>query len=49
MREPAVRVRFVIAFLIVVVLVSAFFYPMWTGMQVPFWFWTLHIWMPTWV
>lgn len=49
MRQPAVRLRFVIVFLVVVVLVSIFFYPMWTGIQVPFWFWTLHIWTPTWV
>lgn len=48
-RQPAVRLRFVIVFLVLVVLVSVFFYPMWTGMQVPFWFWTLHIWLPTWV
>jgi dolichyl-phosphate-mannose-protein mannosyltransferase len=37
------------AFLIIVVLVSAFFYPLWTGMQTPFWFWQAHVWLPSWV
>ena len=36
-------------FLGVVVAVSAFFYPLWTGMQTPFWFWQLHVWLPSWV
>jgi dolichyl-phosphate-mannose-protein mannosyltransferase len=44
----AVRRRLVIAFLALAVVVSAFFYPLWTGMQTPFWFWTLHIWLPGW-
>jgi hypothetical protein len=29
--------------------VSAFFYPVWTGMEVPYDFWRLHNWSPTWV
>jgi dolichyl-phosphate-mannose-protein mannosyltransferase len=41
-------IRVVLIFLIVVTLVSAFFYPLWTGMQTPFAFWQLHIWLPTW-
>lgn len=36
-------------FLALVVLASAFFYPLWVGMQTPFWFWQLHVWAPTWV
>lgn len=32
-----------------IVLVTAFFYPIWTAMVVPFWFWQLHMWMPSWV
>ncbi|BDI23647.1 dolichyl-phosphate-mannose--protein mannosyltransferase [Herbiconiux sp. L3-i23] len=47
--ELAVRRRFVVVFLALVVAVSAFFYPLWTGMQTPFWFWTLHVWLPSWV
>jgi dolichyl-phosphate-mannose--protein O-mannosyl transferase len=35
--------------LVAVVLVSAFFYPVWTGMNVPYDFWLIHNWMPTWV
>ena len=48
-REGAVRRRFVLVFLVLVGLVSAFFYPLWSGMQTPFWFWQLHIWLPSWV
>lgn len=36
-------------FLVVAVLVSMFFYPVWTGMTVPYEFWRLHNWLPTWV
>ncbi|MCU1635187.1 MAG: phospholipid carrier-dependent glycosyltransferase [Cryobacterium sp.] len=42
------RARVVIVFLVVAVLVSAFFYPLWTGMQIPFRFWQAHIWLPGW-
>jgi dolichyl-phosphate-mannose--protein O-mannosyl transferase len=41
--------RTVMVFLVVAVLVSAFFYPVWTGMNVPYEFWLIHNWMPTWV
>lgn len=41
--------RTVLVFLIVVLAVSAFFYPVWTGMNVPYDFWLVHNWMPTWV
>ena len=34
-------------YLVFVTIVSAFFYPIWTGQQVPFWFWQLHIWLPS--
>ncbi|AMB59126.1 dolichyl-phosphate-mannose--protein mannosyltransferase [Microterricola viridarii] len=39
----------VAVYLSVVTLVSAFFYPIWTGQQVPYWFWNLHMWLPSWV
>jgi len=29
-------------------LVTVFFYPLWTGQQIPFWYWQLHIWLPSW-
>ncbi|MGV2985772.1 dolichyl-phosphate-mannose--protein mannosyltransferase [Microbacterium sp. AGC85] len=41
--------RTVVVFLAVTVLVSAFYYPVWTGMNVPYEFWLIHNWMPTWV
>lgn len=41
--------RTVLIFLVFVVLVSAFFYPLWTGMSVPYDFWLLHNWMPGWI
>jgi dolichyl-phosphate-mannose-protein mannosyltransferase len=31
------------------VLVSAFFYPLDDGMQVPYWFWHIHMWSTTWI
>ncbi|MFK4761757.1 dolichyl-phosphate-mannose--protein mannosyltransferase [Microbacterium sp. ZW T5_45] len=41
--------RTVAVFLVVVVAVSAFYYPVWTGMSVPYEFWLLHNWLPGWV
>ncbi|MFG6504298.1 dolichyl-phosphate-mannose--protein mannosyltransferase [Microbacterium sp. P05] len=39
----------VIVFLVVVVAISAFWYPVWTGITVPYEFWRLHNWLTTWV
>ncbi|WP_240640687.1 phospholipid carrier-dependent glycosyltransferase [Microbacterium sp. 10M-3C3] len=39
----------VIVFLVVVALMSAFWYPVWTALPVPYEFWRLHNWLPTWV
>jgi dolichyl-phosphate-mannose--protein O-mannosyl transferase len=36
-------------FLVACVVVSAFFWPIWTAQQVPFWFWQIHMWLPSWV
>ncbi len=36
-------------FLAACAVVTAFFYPIWTGQQVPFWFWQIHMWLPSWV
>ncbi|WP_313480372.1 phospholipid carrier-dependent glycosyltransferase [Microbacterium sp.] len=41
--------RTVAVYLVVVVLVSAFFYPVWTGMSVPYPFWLIHNWLPGWI
>jgi len=32
-----------------IVAVTIFFYPIWTAMVVPFRFWQLHMWLPSWV
>ncbi|WP_347401167.1 dolichyl-phosphate-mannose--protein mannosyltransferase [Microbacterium esteraromaticum] len=41
--------RTVAVFLVVTVLVSAFFYPVWTGVSVPYDFWLIHNWLPGWI
>jgi dolichyl-phosphate-mannose--protein O-mannosyl transferase len=37
------------AVVIAAVLVSGFFWPIWTNQWVPYWFWRLHMLLPTWV
>ncbi|GAA3767003.1 phospholipid carrier-dependent glycosyltransferase [Microbacterium kribbense] len=41
--------RIVWIYLAVVVALSALWYPVWVGMPVPYWFWLLHNWVPTWI
>ena len=41
--------RTVLIFLAFALVVSAFFYPVWTGMNVPYEFWLVHNWIPTWI
>ncbi|KAA9130681.1 dolichyl-phosphate-mannose--protein mannosyltransferase [Microbacterium caowuchunii] len=41
--------RVILVFLVVVTLLSAFWYPIWAGLPVPYVFWRLHNWVPTWV
>lgn len=43
------RLAWLTVFGIVAVGLTAFFYPLWTGMQTPLWFWQLHMWLPSWV
>lgn len=33
----------------VILVASLFWYPIWTGISVPRWFWQLHMWLPTWI
>lgn len=40
---------FVINFLIVAVVVSAFFLPVWMGIPIPEWFAVIHYWFPSWI
>lgn len=41
--------RTVVVYLCMVAVVSLFFYPVWTGMSVPYEFWLIHNWLPTWI
>ena len=41
--------RFVIVFTVLSLMISVFFYSIWTGMQTPFWFWQAHMWIPSWI
>ncbi len=41
--------RVVLTFVVVAVVLSAFWYPVWTAMPVPYDFWRLHNWLPSWV
>jgi dolichyl-phosphate-mannose--protein O-mannosyl transferase len=34
---------------ILAVLLTIFFYPLWTGMQIPYWYWNIHMWLPSWI
>ena len=48
-RRRLVGQRTVWVFLIVVSVLSAFWYPVWIGMKVPYVFWLMHNWIPTWI
>ncbi|WP_417555481.1 dolichyl-phosphate-mannose--protein mannosyltransferase [Microbacterium sp.] len=41
--------RTVTVFLIAVIVLSVFYYPLWTGMSVPYEFWLIHNWIPGWI
>ncbi|MET1052950.1 MAG: phospholipid carrier-dependent glycosyltransferase [Mycetocola sp.] len=36
-------------FLVAALLLSAFWYPLWSATTVPYWFWSLHSWLTTWI
>lgn len=38
-----------LVFLVSALLLTAFWYPLWSATTVPYWFWMLHSWLPTWV
>jgi len=52
-RDPEARrvvgLRVVGTFLVLCVLLSLYFLPIWTGAEIPRWLMTLHFWFPTWV
>ncbi|MEN2740181.1 phospholipid carrier-dependent glycosyltransferase [Microbacterium sp. X-17] len=41
--------RVVIVALVAIAVLSAFWYPVWTALPVPYDFWRLHNWIPTWI
>ena len=43
-----VGMLFVGAYLVLTVLVFAFFYPLYTAQVVPYQFWVNHVWFPSW-
>ena len=44
-----VGLRVVGVFLVLCVLLSIFFLPIWTGIEIPRWYMTLHFWFPSWI
>jgi dolichyl-phosphate-mannose--protein O-mannosyl transferase len=42
-------IRLVTVFLLCVAILSAFWYPMWTAIQIPQWFTSLHYWFRSWI
>lgn len=48
--EARARVRTWITVLLTTIgVVSVFYYPIWTAWQVPYWFWRMHMWLPSWI
>jgi dolichyl-phosphate-mannose--protein O-mannosyl transferase len=43
------RIRLVLLSAGAVVVISAFFFPIWSGQSVPYRFWDMHMWYPSWV
>lgn len=39
----------IVVFVAVATALSIFFFPLWTGMEIPRDFWKLHMWLPTWI
>lgn len=37
------------SYVVSVVILSAFFYPIWTGEMIPKWYWQLHMWFSSWI
>ncbi|WP_375405397.1 dolichyl-phosphate-mannose--protein mannosyltransferase [uncultured Amnibacterium sp.] len=44
-----VRRTLVAVFVVAAVALSAFFFPISAGLPVPYWFWHIHMWSPTWI
>jgi dolichyl-phosphate-mannose-protein mannosyltransferase len=44
-----VRRTVVAVFVVAAVVLSVFFFPISSGLPVPYWFWHIHMWSPTWI
>jgi dolichyl-phosphate-mannose-protein mannosyltransferase len=44
-----VRRTLIAVFVVAAIVLSAFFFPLSSGLPVPYWFWHLHMWSPTWI
>jgi dolichyl-phosphate-mannose--protein O-mannosyl transferase len=42
------RARWAGVLVVTIVLVAAFFWPIWSGESIPNWYWKAHIWLPPW-
>ena len=47
LRNPGVAVTATVV--VLVAAATVFFYPLWTAQPVPFWYWRLHMWLPSWI
>ncbi len=48
-RPSSAKIGVAVATGVLIVAVSVFFWPIWTAATVPFRFWQLHMWLPSWV
>jgi dolichyl-phosphate-mannose--protein O-mannosyl transferase len=42
-------IRLVAVFLALSTVLTVFFWPIWTGEQIPYWYWYAHMWLPSWI
>lgn len=39
----------IVVFIAAAIVLSIFFFPLWTGMEIPKWYWQMHMWLQSWV
>lgn len=42
-------IAWVSSFGVLAIVLSIFFYPLWSAMQIPYWYWHIHMWLPGWI
>ena len=47
--RPQVVKRWIWAYAWLCAAGSVFFYPIWVGTKIPYWFWLAHMWLPSWI